>query len=95
MKQFLCDACGLIPHVEFDGYEFGDKTLEGVKFKAAVKDSNKLTVDTVKDWYTNRHLRGLNRTMWMKAALAFALENDPAQCPKCGMDIEAQPQEAE
>lgn len=35
-------GCGEIPHVLFDGYSFGERMLEGVMFRAFIKDGRQL-----------------------------------------------------
>lgn len=34
MAKLQCDTCGVLDHVLFDGYAFGDTLLEGVMFEA-------------------------------------------------------------
>lgn len=88
-KAFVCDACGPIDHIHFDGYAFGDRVLEGVIFRAAFKNG-KLVVTPIEGW-GGPYLRTLSKAHWQKEAEAFAAENDVAQCPKCGADVDAQP----
>lgn len=104
MLKFICEdvdengnavtgtGCGEIDHVLFDGYGFGDRTLEGVTFKAFIRDG-KIAVDSVEDWDNCPYLSTLNKKHWMDEALDYAKNNDIADCPKCGNQIDAQPTE--
>lgn len=78
-KQFVCrnvdsngyeipdSGCGIIPHVIFDGYSFGDRQLEGVMFKAFLK-KGKIAVDSVDVWDECPYLITLNKRHWMPLA---------------------------
>lgn len=85
-------GCGEISHVLFDGYSFGDRLLEGVMFKAFIKE-NAIAVDSVDEWETDPYLIGLNKEHWMEEALDFAKKNDIAECPNCGLEVGAQPRD--
>lgn len=98
MRKFVCDTCGEIPHVVFDGYPFGDRVLEGVKFYAFVNalsedETDRLFVRSAEVWETDRYLRKLNKEHWMPLALAYAMRNDIAECPRCHDEVSAQPVE--
>ena len=56
----------------FDGYQFGDRQLEGVMFRAFIKDG-KLKVELAKK-EDEGYFKTLNTKMWLKAALEHALE---------------------
>lgn len=58
--------------IAIDGYEFGDRLLEGVKFKARLsEDGKELTVFGTSD---NNYMEGLNSSMWMKSALKLFVQ---------------------
>jgi hypothetical protein len=98
MKKFVCNeadekgnnipntGCGEIDYVLFDGYHFGDRTLEDVMFKAYF-EGDELKVDSVDTWEKDPYLKGLNKEHWIKLALEYAQDLDIAQCPKCKDDI--------
>ena len=57
-----------------DGYNFGDKLLEGVSFKCEINDEGELTAS-----FTNpegSYEKGLNQKKWVKEAQAYAVDND-------------------
>jgi len=60
--------------VAFDGYDFGDRLLEGVSFLAAVvQTKGKVTVTGVAVAPDGEaYLSTLNRSMWLKRAKAYA-----------------------
>ena len=105
MKVFLCDdvdergnpilnsGCGVIDHIVFDGYDFGERTLEGVKFKAQLNAKYEVEISTVDDWITNSYLCGLNREHWTKAAKDYRDDLEVAESPYCGNEIAAHQQE--
>lgn len=70
----------------FSGYNFGDRQLEGVNFKAELLPDGHLEVSTVMDWNTDRYLRTLNVGYWMPLALGFAERNDLFQITESGKE---------
>lgn len=67
----------------FDGYPFGDRLLEGFLFNAKLLPDGRLKVSVPKnDYYFNQ----LNKEMWLKKALQYALKNDIFQ-GKDGIDL--------
>ena len=60
MFTFHCDQCGDIETVEFDGYAFGDRLLEGVYFVADKKGNVTPRADAVD------YLKSLNAKKWLK-----------------------------
>ncbi len=85
-------GCGEIDHITFDGYDFGDRQLEQVMFKASIEDG-KVVVNTVDDWSKNSYLKGLNKKHWLKEAKEHQADLDVATCPNCGNDVDAQTME--
>lgn len=64
----------------FDGYDFGDRTLEGVPFKAILNDTQDkvVKVELYKD-SNKAYFETLNQKMWLKKAKLCAedlLENE-------------------
>jgi hypothetical protein len=104
-KPFVCDCykgegkkkgdCGPIDFVIIDGYDIGDRVLEGVMFKVWCENEEvKIApVDKVKgeykeiSWEEDNYLCTLNKECWMKSAIRYAKRLDIAYCPKCGIDV--------
>jgi hypothetical protein len=61
-----------VEKAQFDGYEFGDRMLEGVMFDAWVDKKGALCVELPEDAFTT----GLNRNHWEELALNYAVSND-------------------
>lgn len=83
--KLICPKCGIIEHVSFDGYHFGDRLLEGVMFKAQIKNRQFEVTPQSSDDYD--YLDNLNRAKWMRAAEEFISEYDVADCMKCNTQI--------
>ena len=91
MLKFHCEQCGELETVEFDGYAFGDRELEGVFFIA--DKSGKVTVrDDSKDYMKKRK-------HWLKEAKDYikdvAAQGDSETCPKCRGDCTVSDDDAE
>jgi len=84
--KFDCETCGKIDEAIFDGYPFGDRLLEGVKFIAKKNDDGTCEVRT-KGPDDDQYLEKLNMDYWLQMAKQFAEENDIFECPKCGGDV--------
>ena len=93
-------GCGEVPYILMNGYCFGERVMEDVMFRVEIKNDE--IVVSVKDewperegdpWEKCSYLFTLNKDYWMQQALEYAQDNDIATCPKCGQDIDAQPQE--
>mgnify|MGYP001605314644 CR=1 FL=1 len=63
---------------KIDGYNFGDRLLEGVEFIIKIKDGD-LVVSVDKE--DKEYLSDLNEKRWLGAAKAYALENDVFEGP--------------
>jgi hypothetical protein len=89
MNGFVCDKCGKIDYILIDGYGFGERILEGVKFRV-FKKNGKFSVESVENWKKDGYLKQLNEKHWMKEAKAFIQDLDIAECSKCGEDVGVQ-----
>lgn len=85
--KFNCEKCGKIDEALFDGYEFGDRILEGVKFKARKNDNGTCEVESVDIWENDPYLKGLNKEFWLNNAKQFAEKNDIFICPNCRRQV--------
>lgn len=80
-----CENCGTLDYALIDGYHFGDRLLEGVKFRVSI-DGGVVTVVT--DPAHARYMADLNEAKWLKEAKRYAVQEDTMECPKCGADID-------
>ena len=60
----------------FNGYEVGDRILEGVMFKAEIDAKGIMYVSFVDDPETDPYLHTLNHKYWLGLAASFAVQND-------------------
>ena len=84
--KFNCLNCGDIDEAIFDGYPFGDRLLEGIKFVAKKNDDGTCEVRPQNDIYFH-YLGEINMKYWLGCAKTFAEQNDIFECPKCGEDV--------
>jgi hypothetical protein len=92
-KEIPGTGCGVIPHIEIDGYNFGDRMLETVMFEVSVTDCGSLVIDAKGGWDNNAYLMGLNKAHWLRRGLEYARDEkgcDIAACPMCGGDVDGQ-----
>jgi len=77
--KFNCGSCGKIDEAVFDGYLFGDRLLEGVKFAARKNDDGSCEVRLMEPGT----LAVPDEKHWMSLAKKFAEQNDVLECPAC------------
>lgn len=76
IKQYY-DEDAVLPKAKkakLDGYEFGDRLLEGVMFIYTINNDGSLSVEveeSSKDYFDN-----FNKEKWLKIALQYAIETD-------------------
>ena len=80
--KFICDKCGEVKKVSFDGYHFGDRLLEGVIFDAVLDDKGNVSVSVQTE--SAAYFSDLNEKKWLAAALKYVQETDVVTCGKCG-----------
>lgn len=85
--KFKCDNCGDIDEAIIDGYEIGDKILEGVKFKVRKNDDGSCNVESVDDWDSDPYLIGLNKEYWIDLISKYCENQDIFFCPHCHNDV--------
>lgn len=78
--RILCDACGEVGHCYFDGYDFAERLLEGIKFHAKVVD-NKIVVSVADEH--KLYFENFNQEKWLDEALDHAQSTDVMNCD-CG-----------
>ena len=85
-KELICEDCGKIEHILFDGYLFGDRILESVMFKATPNDQGSYDVERA-DPDDDAYLGGLNMKKWLQDAKKFIENYDIGTCPLCEGDV--------
>ena len=76
-----CSIHGKLKYVLVDGYNFGDRQLEGVYFKVEDRAGKPHVLGVTaecKDYFAT-----LNQTFWFKACERYCRDLDLAQCSKC------------
>jgi hypothetical protein len=79
-----CEGCGALEYVLIDGYDIGDRLLEGVMFEIR-QVNGKYTATTRAD--SKDYMADLNEKKWLKAMREYAAETDTATCPKCHGEV--------
>ena len=80
-----CDHCGVLNHVLIDGYDVGDRLLEGVMFEVrAVRGRPQVMVTADAAAY----FATLNTTRWLRAMRTYARTTDLFICPHCQSEID-------
>lgn len=82
MPKFVCEHCGPITEVEFDGYGFGERILEGVMFIGTLSPDGKILSVKVRDIDAD-YFSDLNQKKWLKEAKTYLGETDVVTCVKC------------
>jgi hypothetical protein len=90
--KFICQNCGEVDHVLMDGYDVGDRLLEGVMFKITVKKEKfqeTLTAhvqDQDKSYFTDNHISIKKWEKEMTEDAKLSMDEDGCcmmYCPKC------------
>lgn len=84
--DIVCDKCGPLDMVEFDGYSIGERILEGVTFEVKWGPGGKLFPNVAKK--DEGYFQQLNKAKWLKEVGSFAKSTDIATCPKCKADVD-------
>ena len=93
--KFNCQKHGPIEYVLLDGYQFGDRLLEGVMFQVCVDDERKYSV--VIDPGSADYFAQLNEEMWLDKASDYMKGADILSCheKECSFDVAVDPWEEE
>lgn len=83
--KFQCENCGKVDYALLDGYNVGDRLLEGVMFEIRCINNNIYQAQVTKD--CAEYFEDLNKQKWIKAMEEYAAETDVFECPECGEDI--------
>ncbi len=85
MKLF-CYKCGIVDTALVNGYDFGDRLLENVKFEVEV-DKNKLSSKQLHLERDKRYCQQLDMVYWFKKANEYLedilADGVPLECTKC------------
>lgn len=87
--KFVCDKCGEVKVATFDGYPFGDRLLEGVKFDAVLNDEGEVSVSVRPE--AEAYFADLNQKKWLAEAKRFIEGTDVVNCGVCGEECGVQP----
>lgn len=68
-KKIICDECGEVEFGLVDGYDIGDRLLEGVYFEVRIKNG-KYVVNVRAD--AKKYFDGLNTKKWLKDIKDYA-----------------------
>lgn len=84
--KIICETCGEVDHLRFDGYGFGDRLLEGVMFEARMSGDGNVNVKV--QLSDREYFNDLAAATWLAKAGDYVRHLDIATCPKCGGDLE-------
>lgn len=88
---FDCEKCGDVDAVLIDGYNFAERTLEGIMFRVFYRDGK--LVSQVEPDYADI-FSDYNEDKWLKKCVEHveSMEDDvEGECPCCGLDIYLRP----
>ena len=84
MCKLICDNCGELDYVTLDGYNIGEKLLEGVKFKVWIKNG------AYRAWFLDpddEYLDQINKEYWIARCIDILPDMEEAICPLCGSSV--------
>jgi hypothetical protein len=86
-KQFICDKCGPVDAMMFNGYTIAERLLEGVMIKLTYDENNKIQA-SLNDPDDDAYCHKLNMKMHFKEAVELAESGDldDAICCECQND---------
>lgn len=91
MKVIKCQECGhTTTKIEFDGYPFGDRLLEGVMFTAELLPDGSGVKVTGVTAEAEAYMAGLNKPHWIQRAQEYAdsmYDDIFCGCPECEFDL--------
>ncbi len=83
--EFNCEDCGDLDYVLINGYDFGDRLLEGVMFRGFPDGHVEIDPEGAE------YFKDLNQKKWLKEAKRHFAEvmemGDEVTCPKCKDDV--------
>lgn len=85
--SLYCEFCKKeLPYALVDGYNFGDRLLEGVMFKVEHRNEGPNCIGVEES--SEAYMKGLNWEHWKKKCEEYCEDLDIAQCPDCHDDID-------
>lgn len=86
MRELFCDECNKkLDFIYVHGYDFGDRIMEGVRFKVRVIDSKPECFGLHPD--SEPYMVQFDWEHWKKRCEEFCERADLAECPHCGEDV--------
>lgn len=87
MRLLFCDnKCNkALQYVYVNGYDFGDRLMEGVMFKIEVVDGKAICTGVHSE--SEPYMIQFDWEHWKKRCEDFCVNADIAQCPHCGEDV--------
>ena len=81
--KVICDGCGkMLDWIYVDGYSFGDRMMEDVRFKVKLANGKFECLEVEDD--AKPYMVQFDWNHWKKECEDFCRRNDIAECPKCG-----------
>ena len=81
-KGFEKEDGSLVNEAWLNGYQFGDRLLEGVMFQVCINEYGRMSVSVGKSYA--EYFSNFNEKKWLNEALKYAQENDIFQEHKDG-----------
>lgn len=85
MRDLLCDNKCNIDFIYVNGYDFGDRIMEGVKFKVRVVNGKPECFGMDPD--SEPYMVQFDWKYWKQKCEDYCDDIDIAQCPQCKQDI--------
>ena len=86
MTKLFCEHCNEQKDIVFiDGYDFGDRLMEGVKFKVKFSDGKAECIGVEEE--AKPYMDQFNWGHWKKRCEEFAESYDVFICIECGDDV--------
>jgi hypothetical protein len=83
--KFDCGNCGQIDHVIIDGYNYGDRLLEGVTFEVRRDDDGKFHSQV--EEFSREYFSQFNQERYLNMINEGMEHEEFAICPTCGEEV--------
>jgi len=87
--MFTCDKCGKVDHVVVDGYDIGERLLEGVSFHIR-REEGEFSAKVAEEHLPYFKRNKIAAEEWEEEMVSFVEDLDIAACSKCGWDVAVQ-----
>jgi hypothetical protein len=86
MKILFCEECDKnLDFIYINGYDFGDRLMEGVMFKVKLVNEKYECIGVKEN--SEPYMAQFNWEHWKKRCEDFVDDYDIATCPECGYDV--------